>query len=202
MQTVIDPPSAPVESADFEMKTREMSAVDLEALGSRSPGRRPPRAERVSSRTSRPPASRAWPPIRAAAMAAPDERGRGRSRRRRAFAEATFDEPNVTHATAREAGEPTPTVVVPASARTPAPNARERLKTIALSEEDLEEVARAGARCRPSPRSRHGAQRRTRTQPLSTRDIEVTREDDRERSEPLSVPEIDINELAELGSRR
>jgi phosphatidylserine decarboxylase len=34
MQTVIDPPSQPVEvGVDFEMKTREMNAVDLEALG-------------------------------------------------------------------------------------------------------------------------------------------------------------------------
>ncbi|HET9623087.1 MAG TPA: methyltransferase domain-containing protein [Kofleriaceae bacterium] len=31
--TVIDPVSGPVEQADFEMKTREMTAVDLEALG-------------------------------------------------------------------------------------------------------------------------------------------------------------------------
>ena len=31
--TMIDPPSSPVESQDFEMKTREMAAVDLEALG-------------------------------------------------------------------------------------------------------------------------------------------------------------------------
>ena len=31
--TVIDPPSGPIEPQDFEMKTREMSAVDLEALG-------------------------------------------------------------------------------------------------------------------------------------------------------------------------
>ncbi|HET7500550.1 MAG TPA: hypothetical protein VFK02_06085, partial [Kofleriaceae bacterium] len=33
MPTVIDPVSGPVEQADFEMKTREMTAVDLEALG-------------------------------------------------------------------------------------------------------------------------------------------------------------------------
>lgn len=33
MPTVIDPVSGPVEQGDFEMKTREMSAVDLEALG-------------------------------------------------------------------------------------------------------------------------------------------------------------------------
>ena len=33
MQTVIDPVSGPIEQADFEMETREMSAVDLEALG-------------------------------------------------------------------------------------------------------------------------------------------------------------------------
>jgi len=33
MPTVIDPVSEPVEQGDFEMKTREMSAVDLEALG-------------------------------------------------------------------------------------------------------------------------------------------------------------------------
>ena len=38
MPTVIDPPSAPVEQADFEMKTREMTAVDLEALGLQEPG--------------------------------------------------------------------------------------------------------------------------------------------------------------------
>jgi len=33
MPTVIDPVSGPVEQADFDMKTREMTAVDLEALG-------------------------------------------------------------------------------------------------------------------------------------------------------------------------
>jgi len=33
MPTVIDPVSGPIEQADFEMQTREMSAVDLEALG-------------------------------------------------------------------------------------------------------------------------------------------------------------------------
>ncbi len=33
MPTVIDPPSGPVEQADFEMKTREMTAVDLDELG-------------------------------------------------------------------------------------------------------------------------------------------------------------------------
>jgi SAM-dependent methyltransferase len=33
MATVIDPVSGPIEQSDFEMKTREMSAVDLEALG-------------------------------------------------------------------------------------------------------------------------------------------------------------------------
>jgi len=33
MPTVIDPVSGPIEQADFEMKTREMTAVDLEELG-------------------------------------------------------------------------------------------------------------------------------------------------------------------------
>src|SRR5688572_4913558 len=38
--TVIDPPTASVEGgSDFEMKTREMTAVDLEALGLTEPGR-------------------------------------------------------------------------------------------------------------------------------------------------------------------
>lgn len=37
MRTVIDPPSTPVESLDFEMKTREMAAVDLQALGLNDP---------------------------------------------------------------------------------------------------------------------------------------------------------------------
>lgn len=36
--TVIDPPSGPIEQSDFEMKTREMTAVDLEALGLQEPG--------------------------------------------------------------------------------------------------------------------------------------------------------------------
>ena len=38
MPTVIDPVSGPIEQTDFEMKTREMSAVDLEALGLDEPG--------------------------------------------------------------------------------------------------------------------------------------------------------------------
>ncbi|HMG24801.1 MAG TPA: hypothetical protein VK607_25865, partial [Kofleriaceae bacterium] len=33
MPTVIDPVSGPIEQADFEMKTREMTAIDLEELG-------------------------------------------------------------------------------------------------------------------------------------------------------------------------
>lgn len=33
MTTVIDPPSGPIDTDDFETRTREMSAVDLEALG-------------------------------------------------------------------------------------------------------------------------------------------------------------------------
>ncbi|HEU4729610.1 MAG TPA: hypothetical protein VFT22_17050, partial [Kofleriaceae bacterium] len=38
MPTVIDPVSGPVEQADFDTKTREMTAVDLEALGLAEPG--------------------------------------------------------------------------------------------------------------------------------------------------------------------
>jgi hypothetical protein len=50
LPTVIDPVSGPIEQADFEMKTREMSAVDLEALGLQEAGSSGAmRAQRASS---------------------------------------------------------------------------------------------------------------------------------------------------------
>src|SRR5688572_26030813 len=58
MPTVIDPPSAPVEGADFETKTREMTAVDLQALGLEDPTTR---AERISAPLIEPVAVRPLP---------------------------------------------------------------------------------------------------------------------------------------------
>src|SRR5436190_686376 len=53
MPTVIDPPSAPVDSQDFEMNTREMSAVDLEALGLADQGATTPFSRISASRIDR-----------------------------------------------------------------------------------------------------------------------------------------------------
>ncbi|MBA3819964.1 MAG: hypothetical protein H0X17_13805, partial [Deltaproteobacteria bacterium] len=107
MPTVIDSPSSPVEHADFEMKTREMSAVDLEALGLAEPG----------------------------------------------FARSSADSLPGVSAKLRRAGTPPADVDVDVGGLDGAPvvdddqahsgarkGRRERLKTVALSDDDLEEV--------------------------------------------------------------
>ena len=125
ISTVIDPPSAPVEQADFEMKTREMSAVDLESLGlSELQGRT------VTDRDAVPRGE----------LAASDGRAH-RAVHVEPRAESS-QELDVDIADVEESG------AIPAAALSPAPAAapvyrRERLRTVALSDEDLEEVREA-----------------------------------------------------------
>ena len=58
MSTLIDPPSGPIDAQDFEMKTREMSAVDLESLGLAESAPR----EREPANLPRPSRPRRWRP--------------------------------------------------------------------------------------------------------------------------------------------
>lgn len=114
LAAVIDPPSEPVEQADFEMKTREMSAVDLEELGL---------SEASIARTitdKDPPDRRHRRPDRAARVEPrPDS-----------SEELDVEIADVEETTAISSPPP------PSSPH----RGRERLRTVALSEEDLEEV--------------------------------------------------------------
>lgn len=276
LPTVIDPPSAPVEQADFETKTREMTAVDLEALGLADPSARPASAEAVAPEPAparvvpsvMPPVLPEPPPLDSPASADDLAARLGRPRRtsenppldKEVVARpASASEPPAGPASAPISAQisvpvippsgpvaipavPAPVtpsasgpVAVPPPAATPTPVApsasgpvvatpprptqrvameplvptvepapptpaphrpRERLKTVALSDEDLEEVREAVARAQsaaptpaPAPRPALGVNA---TQPLSVLDIEVD-----ERPQEGSLPEIDINELAE-----
>jgi len=183
MQTVIDPPSAPVESADFEMKTREMSAVDLAALGLED--------SNGSAGSS------------------------GRFRRAERPEEFDVDMAGLDANTIDEEAE------------APRRDRKERLKTVALSDEDLEEVrenlrkdttqvpslraqtqpsapppaqvakpSEAGPAPMQGPSPKKPIDKSTGpTEALSASDIELMRPESD--GEPLSVPEIDINELAD-----
>ncbi len=220
MSTVIDPPSAPPESADFEMKTREMNAVDLEALGLTDPSEadRPRRSSpglpmaiqnatlpneptitfkaRGVTEPSAPPSvvtdvdvdvdmtdgvptngSPAVPPVHTA-QTGPVAR------------QPSTSEPPPFKRPPRAATEP-PATEPPRAAT------RERLKTVALSEEDLEEVREAvraasqPAEVKPPKKLEANA-----TQPLSALDIEQV-----DKPNPGiqggSVPEIDLKDLVE-----
>ncbi len=220
MSTVIDPPSSPVEAADFEMKTRVMSAVDLDALGlaehatpvsgnpAPTPGMmdaselqarirgqaKPPRATteptldnnaalEPNPANTQPMAPMQMPPT----MVRTQPIGS-----MRAATEPIISEPAVRHM--RAVTEPG-TSAAPAPAAAPAP--RERLRTMALSDEDLLEVREAAARALtgnpmvPVP-TKQPQPVINATQPLSALDIEAE-----DKPEPISVSDIDINELAD-----
>lgn len=187
MPTVIDPPSAHVESADFEMKTREMSAVDLASLGLEDPN--------PSSNHSSPHHAVTTPMPRISSPNIDSDWGDSGPAKKPPL-EVDVDV------------EPT-NIVEP-----PKPPVRDRMRTVALGDEDLEEVraqTRAdaastnnGAAAKPHtttpppmpPASAASASSAERTQPLNPRDIEALKSSE----EPMSVPEIDINELAERAS--
>jgi SAM-dependent methyltransferase len=165
--TVIDPPPAAA-SEDFEMKTREMSAVDLEALG-------------LSSDSGS-----AMPYSRMASPGMPVHR---RDKTVEVDVDVTIDEPVTAQMAAVDEGKRTP---------------GNRHKTVALSEEDLEEV-RAATQEALAQQQAAAAKSATkparlgdgnRTMPLSAIDVEAI---DRaaNNDEPMSVPDIDIQELAD-----
>lgn len=140
--TMIDPPSdADNAPQDFEMKTREMSAVDIQALGLDDPATTM-RMDRVSQ---------------------PSIESKIENGARPAPAAANHD--------------------------------KHRLKTVALSEEDLEEVRAA---TQPSvaadARKQAVAEPKNKTMQLSPVDLE---EVSKSADEPMSVPEIDIQELSD-----
>ncbi len=212
ISTVIDPPSDPVEAADFEMKTREMNAVDIEALGLTEPGSSMPRVAVSRARTD---------PSPMRTVEVDVDMGEGES------SSPLHDPPDqrVQQVNAQRAVTERP---ISATARPPAPQgtgqtrlmgaqraqtdpgdmpappppprvqSRERLKTMALSDEDLEEVreayraATAEAATPLTPPVGLPAQPPGigTTQPLTALDF-VPVED-----KPESLAEIDINELA------
>ncbi len=162
MPTVIDPPGAPVESQDFEMNTREMSAVDLDALG-------------LNETNATTPFSR---------ISAP------RIDRTEIDVDVSLDEPTV------DLHHQKKTTQMAAAAP---PGSRH--KTVALSEQDIE-VIRAATQERaqtqpvaPKPQRMAPADA-NRTMPLQAIDVEVLQKSPAS-EEPMSVPDIDIQELAE-----
>ncbi len=203
VSTVIDPPSGPVESADFEMKTREMNAVDLEALGLTDPsnsGQRIP-IQRVATDPS-PSTVEVDMDLGAEELSAPQ---------RRLATEPTIDEPAPPPATRVMGAARAHTD--PGEAPPPPPRVatRERLKTVALSDDDLEEVREAYRAATGSPMTASSSVNApiistpisplaptptiSSTQPLSALDVEVQVGDTTE-DKPESLAEIDINELA------
>jgi len=172
-ETVIDPPDTNDDAQDFEMKTREMSAVDLQSLGLEDPA-----STLRMDRSSEPKTD-----------AKPSEPLPVVSRAKSVDVEVTLDEPATTQAPA---------------AQPPAKTAN-RLQTVALSEDDLEEVRASTQPVAPAekaastPKPLPGSVNRT--MQLSIVDVEELKSPDRGNSdEPMSVPEIDIQELADRAS--
>jgi SAM-dependent methyltransferase len=285
--TMIDPPSpqAP-ETSDFEMKTREMTAVDLEALGLTEPGkdgdpgttdphlpgvglevrfkpqrprresgpdvieRAPSDGERASSvevdmdgldglegntnpdgqtvivEADEPPLPRAatQPPIQAV-QAAPAKPVRERKERLKTVALTDEDLEEVREAV-RAATGAAPAAVSPPPSDVPVPIASDASKPIAMAaaaqaptapapgpasvlsdkaRAELERVTRELDPSAPPPAATPPAAPlkdaiSNRTQPLSAVDINEIDKNEIESEEPLSVPDIDIQELADRAS--
>ncbi len=255
MVTVIDPPSAPVEADNFETQTREMSAVDIQALGLDDPESGPahPRAQRVASPGVEPIRSRIQTePSRPSSVEVDmdvDMEGLDD--------DEDFDEDLVEPIGGRTMQMPTLRVFTELIEATPGasasviaaatpvaarPQDSEHRRTVTLSEEDLEEV-REQVRLQSQPRPPRAmtappvpvavtaqpsgpipllvaaqpsgpvpmpasAPTINATQPLWVLDSEtisaptpaITRTEGK-RTEGMSVPEIDLNELADLAER-
>lgn len=234
MSTVIDPPAAPVEGADFETQTREMSAVDLEALGLTDPSESP--ARRTSSPGMSSPGMSVAALQNAALPSEPTVTFKARSASEPTGVPTVIADVDVD-VDLTEGSAPTPVAPIvpdadgstvhaqqtgpvarqPAEASNPPPfkrpqrapteppaepprvATRERLKTVALSEEDLEEVREAvRAASQPAEVKTPAPLPATATQPLSPIDIEAMSVD-----KPVpaaqggSVPEIDLNDLVQ-----
>lgn len=232
VQTVIDPPSGPIEAQDFEMKTREMSAVDLEALGLSDLAPGGSQSARSSNpQIATPPASRVQTEPSTVEV---DVDMAGIETAQSTESSASPHDVKTRQMGAVAAADPTGAKMIgvpraptdPSDPLAPPPppptgarsQTRERLKTMALSEEDLEEVREAvrAASATPAATPPQGQPASTgttvpppiatpatspsplqptpsisSTQPLSALDVEVADE------KPQSLAEIDINELAE-----
>ena len=256
MTTVIDPPGPPgapgqaVETQDFEMKTREMAAVDLEALGLVAPGDRgathrgqvprlrthpgfapgelgspadmgatDPSLPRVFDRADRPEvrSSSVKIDLNASGPAAP------RAATPRAASVDTVDveidvasrdSDEVISSARHVAAAASPAAASAQAAAKPVRERRERLRTMALTDDDLEEVreaVRAAGQSTPIPvvsssaaddmwGERGVTQASTPPPGMAAVPARATTAPARapsEDSEPLSVPEIDIRELTE-----
>ena len=168
--TVIDPPDAAKdEPQDFEMKTREMSSVDLASLGLEDP--------------ANPATTMKMPRVSEPSIEIKIDRSNGKSAAD-IDVDVTVDEP----------------VTKPKQAALPAQaqdKADRRLKTVVLGEDDLEEVR---AQTQPSvppdmdAPAKKPLPQAQKTMQLAAVDLEEMSKSD---SEPVSVSEIDIQELAE-----
>jgi SAM-dependent methyltransferase len=167
--TQISPPND--EPQDFEMKTREMSAVDLNALGLEDPN--PATTLRMEQQRQ------SEPKIAV--------KGNGDARARTPVdidVDVTIDEPVTTQR---------PAVDKPKAQQN-------RLQTVALSEDDLEEVRAQTQPIAPveKPAAKPLPGQANKTMQLSIVDVEELKTPEKGNSEePLSVPEIDIQELAD-----
>ncbi|MBA3500295.1 MAG: methyltransferase domain-containing protein [Deltaproteobacteria bacterium] len=209
-QTVIDPPSSQVESADFEMKTREMSAVDLQALGLEEPNGSSGSSGRYK-RAERPEEVEVDmvgldgntldedPDEEATAMTAPSVR----RERVKTVALSDDDLEEVRESMRKD------TAVAPSQTRAQTqpsapPPAATRPATASSSVEVQSDQRPAAESMWPTepavkpmagPTPKKPIENTTApTQALSASDIELLRP---ESDDPLSVPEIDINELAD-----
>ena len=208
MATVIDPPSAPVEQADFEMQTREMAAVDLEALGLSSqttdPGAPPgssgsivtTKLDRVSAPDlSAPPTVIVEDDLETKIPERVQTDRLDDVEVEVVATEAETDEEATS--IAKPPSPPTDPPPLPPTPTTPPPlkSTRERLRTVALSDDDLEEVRDAvRASTRPGTRSitPPTAQpvqpaQSTATQPLGVLDIEVADDKNADSSGDISI---------------
>ena len=210
VSTVIDPPQ------DFEMKTREMNAVDLEALGLTDPSTSGPRL--AVQRAATDPSPMRTVEVDVDMGAEDGGPALHHNTPRRLGTEPTLDQPAPPQPTramgaARARTEPGE-APAPPPPRTPT---RERLRTVALSDDDLEEVREAYRAATGQPMTATSSVNApiitapiitapistapisplvptvttSSTQPLSALDVEVQVEE-----KPESLAEIDINELA------
>ncbi len=199
MSTVIDPPSGPIEpieESSFEMKTREMSAVDLEALGISENGATRP-TQRQSSDAIETSAKRPVPKstdsdalmrfrasLERPAVPAPEPPPPVAPRPVKTEIDVDIAALEATTLDTTLPSTPEPSVqqtlkeMLPQVQDEPrTPRVRDRIQTVALSDDDLEEVreaVRAISQAKEAP-----VDKANKTE------------------EPLSVPEIDIQELSE-----
>ncbi|MCX5744040.1 MAG: class I SAM-dependent methyltransferase, partial [Proteobacteria bacterium] len=189
MTTMIDPPtstSANEPPQEFEMKTREMSAVDLEALG----------LSELAARTTEPSPSPRTPQDQPTIIIAdePSEvEVRFQPQRPPSDSDDDIEVEIGTTLDAEVEALPAPVVAVAPPANEDGPR-RDRIKTVALSDDDLEEV-------REVVRSMAAAQGTSTSAPKPTTVVATPSplepKSTKDSGEVMSVPDIDIQVLAE-----